>query len=91
MIVILDNFDERTHNLREEDNTDEHEENSNEHLGYRDWEVVTISDGRKSGKGEVAYDNGLSIGVLGTFAFFSVFSPFFRQAVFGECCIVVYL
>lgn len=60
IIVILDDVDETTHHLREEDNADEHENNTEEQLWNRDRVQITVANGRKSRQSKVANDHKLS-------------------------------
>jgi hypothetical protein len=72
----LDNFDERSHDLREEDDTNQHENDPNEFLIPRDGIIVSIANCRKSCESEVANHDS-----LGHERLFAVrFNPFFIRA-----------
>ena len=66
LVVILDDFDERTHDLRKEDDSEEDEDDTDEHLSDRYREIVTVSYCREGGQSVVAGNDALSGVVLVT-------------------------
>jgi hypothetical protein len=56
----LDNLDEGSHDLRKEDDSNQHENDSDKLLVPGDGVVVTIPNGRECGQSKVADDDHLS-------------------------------
>ena len=63
-VIVLNNLDEVSHNLREENNTNQHDDDTKKHLNHRDRIEVTITHSWKCGERKVANDNELSENIL---------------------------
>ena len=89
VIIVLDDFNERTQDLGEENDTDEHEDDSHDHLVDWNGEVVTIAYGGKSCESIVAGYNCLWAIIVWTIFPFKmlVVYPF---ALFGKTILILW-
>ena len=72
LIITLDNFDKASHDLRKEYNTDEHKDDSKNHLSGAHWIQISISNCGKSCESKVANDNDLGVDILWTIIFLPI-------------------
>jgi hypothetical protein len=73
LVVGLDNVNEGSHDLGEENDSHQHENDSNQLLISRDGVVITVSNGGKGGKSKVADNDGLSHERLLAIRFYPLF------------------
>ena len=51
--VVVEDFEEVTHDVREEGNTTQHHNEGTQSFDITDWIKVSIADGGENGQGEV--------------------------------------
>jgi hypothetical protein len=83
LVVVLNNLNERTHDLRETNDTNEHVADTDQDLVYRNRVVVTITNSGQRGQGKVANNNDLSENVRFTIYFVP------RFVIFDYCSSVL--
>ena len=63
-VIIRNDLNERSHDMRKEDDTDHHHSDSKYHFNGRNRIQVTIAYSRKRGECKIARDDHLGISVL---------------------------
>lgn len=64
LVVVGNDFDEGTHNVREENDAYHHDEDAANHFGVWDWEKVTIANSWECRQSKVARYDHLCVRVL---------------------------
>jgi len=59
LFVVANNFNEVTHNIREESNSTKHDNNSNDSLIVTDWIIISVTHSTKCCKSIVTTDDEL--------------------------------
>jgi len=63
-IVVGDDFNERPHNMGKEDNTKEHDNDSDDHFSCGNWIEVSIPNCRQRRKWEITRDDHSGVVIL---------------------------
>lgn len=97
LVVVLDDLNERTHNLREANNTDKHIANTDQNLVDRNGVVVAVANRGQCRQREIADDDDLgqdvvvTIHIVPRLAFFDFFKSVPARVVFVVAVVAVAL